>query len=244
MTGSDNLAVHDDIAIPPTEATPTRTTDAAANNPGQLGVIRRNGKVTNFDGDKIAVAMTKAFLAVEGGNAAASSRIHEKVAELTRQVVNALQRRNPTGGTVHTITALANTSTPAVVLIPVRISATSSQKPNGPPLPTKITPGAAATITAATSSSTATSSRASSHETGTGPSAREPPASSTAQPIEATSWGTASRERSSMGPGTIPNPSVSAKATVIARAAVRATGTGAVSPSGGAPRYIDSTMRR
>jgi len=101
MTGSDNLAVNDDIAIPPTEAAPASKADTAANNPGQLGVIRRNGKVTHFDGDKIAVAMTKAFLAVEGGNAAASSRIHEKVAELTRQVVNALQRRNPTGGTVH-----------------------------------------------------------------------------------------------------------------------------------------------
>jgi len=100
-TGSENLAVNEDIAIPPTEAAPASPANVAANTPGQLGVIRRNGKVTHFDGDKIAVAMTKAFLAVEGGSAAASSRIHEKVAELTRQVVNALQRRNPTGGTVH-----------------------------------------------------------------------------------------------------------------------------------------------
>ena len=101
MTGSDKPAVNDDIAIPPADAAPAQRGGIAANAPGQLGVIRRNGKVTHFDGDKIAVAMTKAFLAVEGGNAAASSRIHEKVAELTRQVVNALQRRNPTGGTVH-----------------------------------------------------------------------------------------------------------------------------------------------
>jgi ribonucleoside-diphosphate reductase alpha chain len=100
-TGSDNLAVNEDIAIPPTEAAPARSADVVGNTPGQLGVIRRNGKVTHFDGDKIAVAMTKAFLAVEGGSAAASSRIHEKVAQLTRQVVNALRRRNPTGGTVH-----------------------------------------------------------------------------------------------------------------------------------------------
>ena len=40
---------------------------------GQYLVIRRNGKVTSFDKTKIAVAMTKAFLAVEGSTAAASS---------------------------------------------------------------------------------------------------------------------------------------------------------------------------
>jgi ribonucleoside-diphosphate reductase alpha chain len=47
------------------------------------------------------VAMTKAFLAVEGGSAAASGRIHDKVRELTEQVVSALTRRMPGGGTVH-----------------------------------------------------------------------------------------------------------------------------------------------
>lgn len=91
----------DDIAIPPGNDAPKPSPEIQANTPGDLRTIRRNGKVTHFDGDKIAVAMTKAFLAVEGGSAAASSRIHETVAELTRQVVNALYRRNPTGGTVH-----------------------------------------------------------------------------------------------------------------------------------------------
>ncbi len=57
--------------------------------------------MTTFDANKIAIAITKAFLAVEGGNAAASSRIHESVAEITRQVVNALTRRQPSGGTIH-----------------------------------------------------------------------------------------------------------------------------------------------
>jgi ribonucleoside-diphosphate reductase alpha chain len=66
-----------------------------------LQVIRRNGKVTHFDPSKISVAMTKAFLAVEGGNAAASSRIHNMVKELTEQVVSALTRRNPNSNTVH-----------------------------------------------------------------------------------------------------------------------------------------------
>ena len=69
--------------------------------PGEVRVIRRNGKVTGFDATKINVAITKAFLAVEGNTAAASRRIHETVTELTDQVVRALFRRLPGGGTIH-----------------------------------------------------------------------------------------------------------------------------------------------
>jgi ribonucleoside-diphosphate reductase alpha chain len=69
--------------------------------PGQYRVIRRNGKVTGFDAEKIKVAMTKAFLAVEGGNAAASRRIHDTVDDLTAQVVHGLERGRPDGGTFH-----------------------------------------------------------------------------------------------------------------------------------------------
>ncbi len=72
-----------------------------AHAPGKVQVIRRNGKVTHFDPNKIMVAMTKAFLAVEGGGAAASSRVHDRVRELTEQVTGALTRRLPGGGTVH-----------------------------------------------------------------------------------------------------------------------------------------------
>ena len=68
---------------------------------GDYRVIRRNSKVTGFDAGKISVAMTKAFIEVEGGTAAASTRIHETVAKLTEQVVCALTRRMPDGGTVH-----------------------------------------------------------------------------------------------------------------------------------------------
>jgi len=64
-------------------------------------VIRRNGKVTDFDSSKIAVAMTKAFLAVEGDAAKDSRRIHETVTELTKQVSENLLRRLDDGGTVH-----------------------------------------------------------------------------------------------------------------------------------------------
>ncbi|GAB6067939.1 ribonucleoside-diphosphate reductase subunit alpha [Methylothermus subterraneus] len=69
--------------------------------PGELKVIRRNGKLTSFDPNKIRIAITKAFLAVEGGQAAASRRIHDTVAELTEQVVRALLRRLPIGGSIH-----------------------------------------------------------------------------------------------------------------------------------------------
>ena len=75
--------------------------DVAATAPGSLKVIRRNGKVTGFDASKIAIAMTKAFLAVEGGTAAESSRVREKVKALTAQVVGALTRHVSGGGTIH-----------------------------------------------------------------------------------------------------------------------------------------------
>ncbi|MFC0220594.1 ribonucleoside-diphosphate reductase alpha chain [Pseudochelatococcus lubricantis] len=58
-----------------------------------FSVIRRNGSLSPFDASKIAVAVTKAFLAVEGNQAAASRRVHEIVEELTQQVVVALTRR-------------------------------------------------------------------------------------------------------------------------------------------------------
>ena len=67
----------------------------------QYKVIRRNGAVVGFEPDKISVAMTKAFLAVNGGQGAASARVRELVARLTEAVVGALMRRQPHGGTFH-----------------------------------------------------------------------------------------------------------------------------------------------
>ncbi|MEG1960498.1 MAG: ATP cone domain-containing protein, partial [Pseudomonas sp.] len=75
--------------------------DLAATAPGQLRVIKRNGTVVAYTDDKITVAITKAFLAVEGGTAAASSRIHDTVARLTEQVTATFKRRMPSGGTIH-----------------------------------------------------------------------------------------------------------------------------------------------
>ena len=66
-----------------------------------MQVIRRNGTVSKFDASKISVAMTKAFLAVEGHTAAASRRVHEVVEQLTAEVVGALSRRISEGRTFH-----------------------------------------------------------------------------------------------------------------------------------------------
>ena len=69
--------------------------------PGQMRVIKRNGSVVSYDAEKIAIAITKAFLAVEGGAAAASTRIHNEVNELANSVTTTFTRRMPSGGTLH-----------------------------------------------------------------------------------------------------------------------------------------------
>src|SRR5262250_31612 len=67
----------------------------------QYKVIRRNGAVVGFEPSKIAIAVTKAFLAVNGGQSAASARVRELTARLTDAVVAALMRRKPEGGAIH-----------------------------------------------------------------------------------------------------------------------------------------------
>ncbi len=64
-------------------------------------IIRRNGSVVAFEPSKIAIAVTKAFLAVNGGQGAASARVREQVEQLTHAVVHALLRSRPNGGTFH-----------------------------------------------------------------------------------------------------------------------------------------------
>ncbi len=72
-----------------------------ATAPGQIKVIKRNGTVVPYTNDKISVAITKAFLAVEGGTAAASPRIRELVGVLANQISDTFARRLPSGGTIH-----------------------------------------------------------------------------------------------------------------------------------------------
>src|SRR5438270_7926979 len=63
----------------------------------QYKVIRRNGAVVGFEPAKISIAMTKAFLAVNGGQGAASARIRDEVVKLSDVVVRALMKRKPEG---------------------------------------------------------------------------------------------------------------------------------------------------
>lgn len=79
----------------------TSQLELTANAPGLLKTIKRNGKSVNYDDSKIKVAITKAFIAAEGSNAAASDRIHQLIDEITNQVTQAFKRRLPGGGTIH-----------------------------------------------------------------------------------------------------------------------------------------------
>lgn len=75
--------------------------DLTTLTPGQITVIKRTGTVVPYTDDKIAVAISKAFLAVEGEKATASSRIHDTVAKLTEIVTATFKRRMPSGGVIH-----------------------------------------------------------------------------------------------------------------------------------------------
>lgn len=74
---------------------------SSATAPGQIRVIKRNGAVVGYDESKVVVAITKAYLAVEGGTAAASSRVHDTVVKLGKQISVIFRRRMPSGGTIH-----------------------------------------------------------------------------------------------------------------------------------------------
>jgi len=86
MTSSSELNGTDVAAAPPAHAPQDAPTLVSR-------IIRRNGSLSPFDPSKISVAITKAFLAVEGTGATASRRVHEIVHELTGQIVAALTRR-------------------------------------------------------------------------------------------------------------------------------------------------------
>ena len=80
------------------------TSDMSADSVSPLAhyqIIRRNGAVVPFEPNKIAVAMMKAFLAVHGTQGAASASVRETVEGLTQQVIRALMRSRPGGGTFH-----------------------------------------------------------------------------------------------------------------------------------------------
>ncbi len=77
------------------------TGGGSVNHLAHYQIIRRNGAVVPFEPNKIAVAMMKAFLAVHGTQGAASASVRETVEALTQQVIRALMRSRPGGGTFH-----------------------------------------------------------------------------------------------------------------------------------------------
>src|SRR6187401_2329394 len=94
-TQENAVAVSSLGAALPESGTPARSPYA------DYKIIRRNGAVVGFEPGKISVAATKAFLAVNGAQGAASARIRELVQSLTDNVVAALLRRQPQGDTFH-----------------------------------------------------------------------------------------------------------------------------------------------
>lgn len=69
--------------------------------PGKLYVIRRNGDLVEYNEEKIVIAVSKAFLAVEGNAAPDSNRIHEKVRELVSHISAIFKRRLANTGIMH-----------------------------------------------------------------------------------------------------------------------------------------------
>ncbi|CAN5515884.1 ribonucleoside-diphosphate reductase subunit alpha [soil metagenome] len=96
------------LSAAPTHADPSASTGANFGLSDTLvsqfvlyKVLRRNGNVMEFNPSKIAVALTKAFLAVEGTHGSDSSKVRDLVNKLTGQVTETLMRRLPEGGVLH-----------------------------------------------------------------------------------------------------------------------------------------------
>lgn len=99
MTEAPMPALDDALQVPPSFLPPQSGGKVMALAGFQ--VIRRSGSLSGFDESKITSAITKAFIAVEGAGATGSRRIHEAVATLTAQIVEALSRRADKARALH-----------------------------------------------------------------------------------------------------------------------------------------------
>src|SRR3990167_10158245 len=84
--------------LEPIEINQQKSPDLSVTN---LKTIKRDGHVAQFDENKIRIAISKAFIAVEGMNASASNRIHEQIDQITLQILHTFIRRLPEGSTIH-----------------------------------------------------------------------------------------------------------------------------------------------
>lgn len=69
--------------------------------PGHLQVIKRDGRLVQYDAHRIADAIKKAFFAAAGYQGVQPQSTHETIQQLTAQITTALHDRWPEGGTVH-----------------------------------------------------------------------------------------------------------------------------------------------
>jgi ribonucleoside-diphosphate reductase alpha chain len=99
--GSDIHSAEFSISALANPGMSTSSTDSAESRYSDYKIIRRNGSIAPFEPNKIAIAMTKAFIAVNGSQEAASARMRDQVQQYTQAVVNALLRHKPSGGTFH-----------------------------------------------------------------------------------------------------------------------------------------------
>jgi len=76
-----------------TVAGPPAHTSMGLKTAAEMRVARRNGTVADFDPGRIAVAISKAFLAVQGDSAGRSSRLRAEVTDTTDAVTTTLARR-------------------------------------------------------------------------------------------------------------------------------------------------------
>ena len=91
-----------------TQATAAKAIDALKTEPSATSsstspykVLRRDGGVADFEPTKISVAISKAFIAVEGETGTSSSKVRDLVHKLTEQVIETIHRRLPDGGILH-----------------------------------------------------------------------------------------------------------------------------------------------
>jgi ribonucleoside-diphosphate reductase alpha chain len=99
MATSATHSLNGTLSVPP----PSYPADHGSSSQVDQGfqVIRRNGSFSPFDPSKISVAITKAFVAVEGTSATSSRRIHEAVEALTHHIVETLSRRADPARAIH-----------------------------------------------------------------------------------------------------------------------------------------------
>ena len=64
-------------------------------------IIKRDGKVTNFDSSKISIAIAKAFLEEEGPQNLNSARVHDLISKLTIEVCDALSKSFENNCSIH-----------------------------------------------------------------------------------------------------------------------------------------------